>query len=266
MVWDLLIPAASWNAANAAGGDKQVVPLVEDSQNNNGPADVFIRVNGPAGTGAASVGSSIDQAGNATVPTPAIQPDQWFRLALVVDKYGNNTGRVYVNGALAGTTGADWLYNAVKSTDPRWGDVGSTNPNGTPIPAATWNAWGQFPSPWATQSSAPNAPTASTAGLFADLPGKGESVYLANLLYTDEAMTAAQVSALGGPNARGIIHLRPAPCPADFNTMGGVTVQDIFDFLSAYFANDPSADFNGAGGITVQDIFDFLSAYFTGCA
>jgi hypothetical protein len=57
----------------------------------------------------------------------------------------------------------------------------------------------------------------------------------------------------------------PPPCPADFNNSGGVTLQDIFDFLSAYFAGLPTADFNGVGGITVQDIFDFLSAYFAGC-
>jgi len=56
------------------------------------------------------------------------------------------------------------------------------------------------------------------------------------------------------------------PCPADFNGIGGVTVQDIFDFLAAYFANDPRADFNTSGSVTVQDIFDYLSAYFTGCA
>jgi len=55
-------------------------------------------------------------------------------------------------------------------------------------------------------------------------------------------------------------------CPADFNESGGApTVQDIFDFLEAYFNNDPRADFNGGGGITVQDIFDFLAAYFTAC-
>ncbi len=54
-------------------------------------------------------------------------------------------------------------------------------------------------------------------------------------------------------------------CPANFNDQGGVTVQDIFDFLAAYFANAPAADFNGQGGITVQDIFDFLAAYFGGC-
>ena len=54
-------------------------------------------------------------------------------------------------------------------------------------------------------------------------------------------------------------------CPADFNCSGAVNVQDIFDFLSAWFAADPRADFNGIGGITVQDIFDFLAAWFAGC-
>jgi glucose/arabinose dehydrogenase len=57
----------------------------------------------------------------------------------------------------------------------------------------------------------------------------------------------------------------PVVCPADFNGVGGVSVQDIFDFLAAYFAADPRADFNGVGGISVQDIFDFLAAYFAGC-
>jgi hypothetical protein len=54
------------------------------------------------------------------------------------------------------------------------------------------------------------------------------------------------------------------PCPADFNHTGGVTVQDIFDFLNAWFAGNPAADFNG-NGLSVQDIFDFLNAWFAGC-
>lgn len=54
-------------------------------------------------------------------------------------------------------------------------------------------------------------------------------------------------------------------CRADINDTGTLSVQDIFDFLSLYFTNDPRADFNLAGGVTVQDIFDFLAAYFTGC-
>lgn len=55
-------------------------------------------------------------------------------------------------------------------------------------------------------------------------------------------------------------------CIADFNGSGTVTVQDIFDFLTAYFNNLATADVNASGSVTVQDIFDFLSAYFAGCA
>jgi hypothetical protein len=54
-------------------------------------------------------------------------------------------------------------------------------------------------------------------------------------------------------------------CPADFNGSGAVSVQDIFDFLAAYFNNDPRADFNASGMISVQDLFDYLAAYFAGC-
>ncbi len=55
------------------------------------------------------------------------------------------------------------------------------------------------------------------------------------------------------------------PCPQNFNGADGLTVQDIFDFLAAWFSGQPAADFNHADGITVQDIFDFLAAWFAGC-
>ena len=42
-------------------------------------------------------------------------------------------------------------------------------------------------------------------------------------------------------------------------------MQDIFSFLSAWFAKNPAADFNGDGNITVQDIFSFLSSWFAKC-
>ncbi len=54
-------------------------------------------------------------------------------------------------------------------------------------------------------------------------------------------------------------------CPADFNCSGSLSVQDIFDFLAAWFAQDPRADFNGVNAITPQDILDFLAAWFAGC-
>lgn len=56
-------------------------------------------------------------------------------------------------------------------------------------------------------------------------------------------------------------------CPADFNCSGGPpSLQDLFDFLAAYFANLPIADVNGTGGVSVDDVFVFLAAYFTGCS
>ncbi|MFN7020121.1 MAG: GC-type dockerin domain-anchored protein [Phycisphaerales bacterium] len=54
-------------------------------------------------------------------------------------------------------------------------------------------------------------------------------------------------------------------CKANFNGFSGLTVQDLFDFLSAYFNGDPRADFNQSGSLSVQDQFDYLSAYFSGC-
>ncbi len=56
-----------------------------------------------------------------------------------------------------------------------------------------------------------------------------------------------------------------APCDADFNHSGILSVQDIFDFLAAYFAGQFFADFNHSNSLTVQDIFDFLAAYFAEC-
>ncbi|MFN7020270.1 MAG: GC-type dockerin domain-anchored protein [Phycisphaerales bacterium] len=54
-------------------------------------------------------------------------------------------------------------------------------------------------------------------------------------------------------------------CLADFNQSGSLTVQDLFDFMAAYFTADPFADINASGAVTPQDLFDFMTAYFEGC-
>ena len=69
-------------------------------------------------------------------------------------------------------------------------------------------------------------------------------------------------------NACGSATSNPATltvCAADFNCSGTLTINDIFDFLAAWFAGNPAADFNHVNGITIQDIFDFLAAWFAGC-
>lgn len=56
-------------------------------------------------------------------------------------------------------------------------------------------------------------------------------------------------------------------CFADYNKAGGVTVQDVFDFLTDWFAGSPDSNVFGDGVAlpTVQDVFDFLTAWFAGC-
>ncbi len=62
------------------------------------------------------------------------------------------------------------------------------------------------------------------------------------------------------------IHATPGcRCRADMNGSDGVTVQDLFAFLVAYFAQSPLADFNVSGTVTTQDMFDYLTAYFLPC-
>ena len=54
-------------------------------------------------------------------------------------------------------------------------------------------------------------------------------------------------------------------CAADFNADAQVGIQDVFDFLSAYFSGSAAADVNGIPGVTVDDVFAYLAAWFRGC-
>jgi glucose/arabinose dehydrogenase len=88
-------------------------------------------------------------------------------------------------------------------------------------------------------------------------------------LYKDLNTTSPIVPSIRGANILRIRYVGVTgscpTCPVDFNGVDGLNVQDIFDYLNAWFAGDPRADFNGVGGLTVQDIFDFLNAWFVGC-
>jgi hypothetical protein len=54
-------------------------------------------------------------------------------------------------------------------------------------------------------------------------------------------------------------------CRQDFDNSGTLTVNDIFDFLNAWFVGDIRADFDSNASLGVSDIFDFLAAWFAGC-
>lgn len=53
-------------------------------------------------------------------------------------------------------------------------------------------------------------------------------------------------------------------CIADFDNNSTVEVADIFAYLTAWFAQLPTADLDG-GGVNVSDIFFFLGRWFAGC-
>jgi hypothetical protein len=140
-----------------------------------------------------------------------------------------HSGEIYDN--------TDWTggksSGAVRWNSPATFDV---NPNTNAL------RWGTMYNFWFTADVAPAATLGSvTLGLFR--PG-----------------TPMEISVSGLP-----VPPAPPPCAADFNANGSVTVQDVYDFLGAYFSGNASADINHVGGLSVQDIFDFLSGYFAGC-
>jgi hypothetical protein len=253
LVWDLFIPTSAW-------ASEFPVALIEDNHNNDAAADCLIRQSGGAG----SMGHSV-QPGEYVV-SPRLAPGRWMRLAIVSDGYRLGQSRLFVDGTFIGTTGGDWVYNSTKSTDPRYGDVSTAQPVGTPVAPATWASWGSFPSPWAVAPVSSNAaPMASTLCLFADLQGRGESVYVANMLFADEAMTDAQIAALGATSARGIMFPRPASrCIADYNADGGVDGADIESFFLDWEQGVSAADVNEDGGVDGPDIEAFFVAWQAG--
>jgi hypothetical protein len=54
-------------------------------------------------------------------------------------------------------------------------------------------------------------------------------------------------------------------CFADFNKQGGVTIDDIFIYLNAWFASSDFANVGAPGTPNIDDIFIFLNAWFAGC-
>lgn len=54
-------------------------------------------------------------------------------------------------------------------------------------------------------------------------------------------------------------------CRADFDCSGTLAIQDVFEYLSAWFASDPRADVDAAAGLTMNDVVEFVSIWFAGC-
>jgi subtilisin-like proprotein convertase family protein len=91
-------------------------------------------------------------------------------------------------------------------------------------------------------------------------------------------VTATACAALSGSFTASLVACEGSPgnpiscCIANFNETGGVSTQDIFDFLSDWVSQSSGgpviingADINGNGVVSVQDLFDFLTLWQAGC-
>jgi hypothetical protein len=98
---------------------------------------------------------------------------------------------------------------------------------------------------------------------------QGDGTTCAGVGYTNDVTTNNPAPPVN-PNAP--FDAQPGCCRANINGTGGVTVQDIFEFLSAWNAAIggnasliPLIDLNLSGVADVQDIFEFLTIWNAGC-
>jgi hypothetical protein len=103
-----------------------------------------------------------------------------------------------------------------------------------------------------TPTVLPASPTAfpSTSPICANIN------IIVSVTLTSTAFQSTASTSIAGSGPR-------VPCPVDFNGNFAVDLIDLFDFLTAWFANAPAADYNGAGGVEILDIFDYITAWFS---
>ena len=178
-----------------------------------------------------------------------------------------------INGQCAPTTQAACTGNFL-------GNGTSCTPNPCPQPVAccfpNGNCTSVLTAACTTNSGTPGNPGSSCSPNLCPQPTTGTCCRgtTCNTSVTQASCTAPSAG-IGAVYATGplgnncnVMNNRAAPCCyADFNKSAGVTAQDIFDFLAAWFAGSPYARYAGDGtgsAPTAQSIFDFLAAWFLG--
>ncbi len=258
MVMDVYVPTAAWNADTNGG---YVLSLIQDNHNNEDEGELYLR--NPAFGGGGNIGYDTEPVNY--LSSGLFGPDRWMRIAFVSDLMQAGVGDVYVDGQYIGTTNSDWVFDLTDSTDPRYADGEAVDPG-------DWSAWGQHPSPWAQSSN--DAAMKGTFSLFADgLFGRSESVYIANVLFTDTLLDAAEIVGFGGSDAAGI-RITASPCPGDiaddFGTLGADGMVSFGDFLALLgligpcpatpeCPGDIADDFGTLGGDGMVSFGDFLA-------
>jgi hypothetical protein len=73
--------------------------------------------------------------------------------------------------------------------------------------------------------------------------------------------TATGTSGLGANSSL----LRIRACRADFDNSGSISIDDIFIYINAWFANNPRANWDCGTPLNIDDIFIYINAWFAGC-
>lgn len=66
-------------------------------------------------------------------------------------------------------------------------------------------------------------------------------------------------------NAQAALAATPWACAAEFDGVVGLSTNDLFAFLNAWFAGSPSANVDGVAGLSTNDVFFYLNLWFAGC-
>jgi hypothetical protein len=166
------------------------------------------------------------------------------------------------------------LYATTMPNEGTW--YGNTNPPSLgrllqlPVQIGKWTGtqWVRWTAPGAGFDRWPSTESIHLDSVATDGNGPNSSLYVSGGFRTVGGTPTGLPFPVttGGVRSNNIAHWSPAEpsCRADFNGVDGIGVQDIFDFLNAWFAGSSAADMNG-DGLSVQDIFDFLNAWFAGC-
>lgn len=198
-----------------------------------------------------------------TLPTPADRTRAHARAI-------NGSGTV-VGDADNGVNPCAWLN--VDAVAVRWSPTGQLDV--LPLPANVWSAsateindrgeivglgvrtdWTFGPVIWRSGGADPRF----LADVVSDMGG------MDTIDRVEAINNHGQMVGWGFESGTGIIKpIVISPCWADFNGVGGIGVQDVFDFLSTYFAGSIRADADRSGALGSEDLFVFLSSYFSGC-
>jgi|GEM_PF-6340369 len=179
------------------------------------------------------------------------------RNCAIVLRSGADAGGIVVDGPFTGlrvNNAGDWLA----CTDAACRSIQALLVNGTPVARTGDRVWLGTP-PDGPAGTIRSFRSPNGLDLSSRTPG-GEV----------EVLFTASVEPDGDPSLRveglyrAMVTVGPgSACLGDWNGDGRLAVDDIFTFLSAWFAG--AADANGDGATTVADIFIFLSAWFAGC-